>query len=623
MPTTSDEWQLFLLTFFQFYLTDTRWSKTSAKSRMKCWTGVVKVTFGFWVDEESIPCDVIIPSIRLKPVASDITGHRLVGAKAPSVTAIQRVPQKTLVDIGFGLSEGDFLERVELECRDKIGAIQRTCLAHWAALTQDACAGNSLAVTSEQIIAVDKSGVFLEQIAPYGSKTPLASPSHPHGHRWAFGVAKELLSYGRDKNCVSLQNLSASLFFTKKPFVNEGYGMLQSLTAMPIDAFKKLTTHGQFCRFLGLMSSLDASVACCLLTIEHPQFNPESLQNAKLLNARGKPYLLLTDDESSSVFSVDKPRAGTRKTAALSPLAQKLVIEIISLTAPVRAVLRRAGDKAWRYLFLGSGKGGRLCPLNPKARNLNSTSYSTSLVGLYPTLIEHGLMSGNFDFRRIRTTMGVLKWFETGSIQSMSARLGNTKRVVLEHYLPPSLLRAWNTRIIRRFQNTLIILAAFEEEYLLELTDFSSNTDLQHFIEQIVLEYPSSTSPLAVEVQRRLGGGADEDKLDLQDSILNLRLSPVSLCYLYAYADYSVATLDAVALEKVDVSTKLAPIHFVVLCRMIRHACENDDIAGDLRELLDIAALKQVHKEATLRLPTVASRFAKMSLDVHWSDVNG
>jgi hypothetical protein len=109
------------------------------------------------------------------------------------------------------------------------------------------------------------------------------------------------------------------------------------------------------------------------------------------------------------------------------------------------------------------------------------------------------------DFRRLRKTLGVVRWFETGSIVEMSRCLGNSRQVVLEHYLPPALLHAWNTRIIRRFQNTSIILAAHEEDYLLAVTDFTTLGDLLHFMAQLLNDHRDGSSPIATQMHARFG----------------------------------------------------------------------------------------------------------------------
>ncbi|CAE6752893.1 hypothetical protein [Paraburkholderia nemoris] len=622
LPTTSDEWQVFLLYFFQFYLTDS-YSTASVSTRIRSWKTTIVGILEFWMAEELLPFDAVIPKINLKKVRSETASQKLLGDSEDTPTIFSVAPQKILVKVDFAAPSADYLDEIQRSCQEKINVIKGICLAHWDALVHDKRKGDSFAklISPTDITDVIQSNRYTAQIKG-GSASPLASHTHPLGHAWALAVGKQLLLRGESRDCISKKSLVASKFFPKRTINRTGYKIFSEQATMPESALNQLASYERYFRFLGILSVLDSAAACALLTIEHPEFTSDAIRNARLLNARGKSYLLFTDNSESSIFSVDKPRAGKRKTVALTPIAQQLLKDIIELTTPIRSVLKRAGEKGWRYLFLGFGRGGRLGPLDLTAKHLNGIHNTGSLCRLYPSLLDHGLTVGTFDYRRIRTTMGVLRWFETGSIHQMSRRLGNSKRVVLEHYLPAALLHAWNTRIIRRFQNTLIVLAAHHEKYLLDATDFSSILDLQHFIAQLILDYPGNSSPLAKEVQTRLHQkfsqrGNLEDSI-LSDGVLNIQLSATSLTYLYAFSDFVVNKFNFDELSRVDSQTKLSPSQFVGLARLIRHACENEKTAFELGELLDLPRLRLMHQRATVELPYLVKKFEKFTLKNEW-----
>lgn len=71
----------------------------------------------------------------------------------------------------------------------------------------------------------------------------------------------------------------------------------------------------------------------------------------------------------------------------------------------------------------------------------------------------------------------------------MQKRLGNSYRVAIEHYIPESLLQVWNERIIRRFQNTLLALAAAEEDYLPEVVDMPNLAELHRFWHSLSMNF--------------------------------------------------------------------------------------------------------------------------------------
>lgn len=613
-PDSSNDWQILLLEFFNFYLTSQYWAKASVATRMDDWR-VVKAGFQFWQEEEILPCDVFIPYINKRQIRSNAKDQPLLGQFEAKPTSTNKPVQKLLVNIDFAMSDADYLDAIERECRQKISLIKEVCVSHWDALVVDGKIGIELA--SSVKMEECKDGKRLLR----GRKVFAASEYSPEGHAWALAIALQRLEEGKENDCISTAVLRSLPSFSPTSLRGNGYEQLSTLTAMPKDAYKKLFAYTKFYRFLGLLSPLDAAVACCLLIMEHPKFTPGALRDAKLLNARGKYYLYLSDNEDSPLLSLDKPRARNRKIAVLSPLTKKIVAEIIERTSKARTVLRRAGDKAWRFLFIGVCANGRLGPFGELSRHLASETV-VCLTRLYPTLQQNGLGAGSFDFQRIRTTMGVLRWFETGSILEMSRTLGNTTRVAIKHYLPPALLHAWNTRIIRRFQNTLIVLAAYREEYLLEVTDFSNVADLQNFIAQLIVEFPGDSSPLALEVQSRLVrknmDSCTNDMINGQ-GLLNIRLSSESLGCLYAFSEYAASNLNEEELNKIDPISKLNPKQFVDLARLIRHACEEEEISPGLGEIIDVKKLRELHSKAVAQQLVVEKQNGRMLISGTWA----
>lgn len=635
-PATSTDWQLTVYQFFQYYLSDTNWSQASTRQRMDQWQTTIGGLFEFLIEDEVIPRDVKIPKIDSKKIRSLAKNQPLLSQSRPRLADVSDQPKKLLVDVSFGMADADYLDDVERRCRHLVDVIKETCLEHWDGLMRDGETGRHLAaqVPDAELAEVVATGRYEVPHPQCGIPMKYASPSHPMGHARALSIIRWTLSNADDVRCVSRNAIRASPFFPTKVFVGHdarhSYTALDSLTAMTREQWGALTTRARFHRFAGLLSNVDAAAACCLLTIEHPEFTSESLQDAKLLNVRGKPYLLLTDNNDHSILSIDKPRAGQRKSVALTSASQKLVNDILRWTTSVRDVLKRSGDKTWRYLFLGvkylDGVPGCLGVVEGTTDYLTSGGASTTstiaLTTLYPRLVENGLAKGSFDYRRLRNTLGVIRWFETGSILEMSRRLGNTRKVALEHYLPPALLHAWNTRIIRRFQNTLIVLAAHDEPYLLEVTDFSSMADLQHFIAQLIVDYPVRTSPLADEVQRRLGSEQQREALSLASAagLLNIRLSPKSLGLLYSYADLALRTLEADELDKIDVLSGLAPRQFTDMATLLRHAAESDKIHASISDSLDVPLLKKVHSEALTIQRSLDTHFARVAIKNHWAE---
>lgn len=623
-PVLTNEWQIFWLCFFRFYLTDTEWSNASSNTRMSYWSTLVGRVSDFFIADEIYPSDVIVPVIELKRLRLLTTSQMLLGENAPRPSSLKNIPQKLIVNVDFQMVDADYLDKIETSCRQKIRLIQNVCQTHWSRLMRDGQTGKEIAseISDAEIIDIIKSGKYTKVIRG-GSVSPLASIAQPKGYIWALAVVRYLLANGDNNECISIKSLRKNDFFVSKTFASKSYKELNDFTTLDIQQIAMYESYYIFSRFAGLLSPLDVTVACCLLTIEHPSFTSESLQDAKLLNSAGKSYLLITDREQASILSVDKPRAGKRKSVVLTPLSQKLIADIINWTAPVRAVLKTIGDKSWRNLFLGVHGGGVLGGIASETRLMARSERCISLTRLYPELAEQGLVIGTFDFRRIRNTVGVLRWFDTGSVREMSRRLGNSSRVIVDHYLPPALLHAWNSRIIRRFQNTLIVLAACSEDYLADVSDFSTIADLQSFIVQLITDYPAGTSAIANEVHLRLRDvihGADNQSSLVPSGVLSLRLSVTSLSYLYAFSDFAQQFLTAEALTHQDSLLRLSPLQFVELAQMLRHACENSELREDLSELLDMSQLRSIHEQALKILPNLNTRFSQFSLCQNWGE---
>ena len=624
-PVSSVDWQIFLIKFLHFFMIDRTYSQQSVQTRAKVWTTTIYTVFTLWIEEEIIPYDVEVPRIDLKSEVSPLSSAQLLGHRRRRKRRDDAPIQKLVVDVSFSRNDADYLTHLEQDCRAKIQAIRAACVTHWRAMRANHKTGKALAakLTSAEV------DTYFERRRYYkysgNDARALTSPTLPDGHFWALAMTQRLLACGKDLKCISQPILRNSPHFRTPKFSPSktrslSYPALSALNKLPVAIMRE--GAAEFYSFLGMLSTLDVAAACSLLIIEHPQFTPRSLTNAQLLNVRGKLYIEATGTDGKFRFAVDKPRARKRKDAVLSSLALEIVSDVIDSTAPIRALMRRTGHKAWRYLFLGSFRGGVLGPF-PTDPGRHLTRNPVSLISVYPELKEQGLTRGSFDFRRLRNTMGVLRWFESGSIVEMSRCLGNTEQVALEHYLPLALLNAWNVRIIRRFQNTLIMLAAHEEEYLLEVTDFSNFADLLHFMAQLIGDHRKGSSPIANEIHSRFGAHASRVQAsgpirdDSRDRLLSIRCSARSLAYLYAFDDY-VTHLRKSEREYVDPMTGLSTQAFIDLSRMIRHACETRQVSEALHEQLDVAALGRMHQNALCQQDALRAQFARFSLRKEW-----
>lgn len=232
--------------------------------------------------------------------------------------------------------------------------------------------------------------------------------------------------------------------------------------------------------------------------------------------------------------------------------------------------------------------------------------HSHSIYHYFPSL-EKNLPVGSVNLIKIRATEGVLEWFRTGSLQSMSRVLGNSVKVVLDHYLPTELLAAWNTRLIRRFQNLWLTVAVAGESFLLEVTDFHNLQDLHAFLKDMLQTHTKGTCPLAEELHRRF---AIDEINNPNDSRLHVSISEDALTALYLYQESSKASdVSPQTLQVKDSITGLSPHYFINLAMLIRHAIEGD---GSNLHLDDSA--RQAHHKALERIPILKE-------NTNWADL--
>lgn len=402
---------------------------------------------------------------------------------------------------------------------------------------------------------------------------------------------------------------------------------LHKLTTLTDDQIGQLTLGAFVMRFAGILSSLDMAVAMAILIREHPNLSPDAIAGAMLLNARGKSYLLMTDNyNAAAIFSVNKRRAGCRKYLVLTKRSARIIRHILRTTAPIRALLKRTGHSQWRYLFLGimvhQGVGH---PKEIAAEMLwsNDRKIKIGFACFYPCLAEAGLGEGTLDFSKIRATQGVLAWFDKGSVLAVHRRLGNSYRISIQHYIPEALLSAWNERIIRRFQNTILVLAAAKEEYLLFVVDMPNMSELHRFLAQLIYDVRPGHSPIDDHIQAefserfRIEGPVQREFSNLKtlkNESLHIRLNPSSLALLLAYRQWANAQLSPESKRQQDIQTGLTPQHFIDLAVMLQAAAYSENIGPNLSRSLDLRSLKRQFLQAEPKVRDYVKQLRSKSL---------
>lgn len=260
------------------------------------------------------------------------------------------------------------------------------------------------------------------------------------------------------------------------------------------------------------------------LVAQHPILTDASLLGCELFDRNGKRSGFISTD-SGSVLVVKKNRKGSQQEVVLGSEATSVVELLIQITTPLRNHLKKRNNDGWRRLFIVTG-----------GRGFQEPYIFTNQIGFAKTLrqkefiqthfAELGGLINTLSLARIRATAGVLVYINTLSIDKMAESLGNSKRVSMNHYLPPTIMQFFQERWIRIFQNAVIVYAMRDSHCLLKATDFNSMNELNQFLETHALRmHPEITDSFNHSSEQELDVSDSEIIISLDEEILRILIS--------------------------------------------------------------------------------------------------
>lgn len=586
LPMSESGWQLLVRDVHHFIITRPD-SKASLQSRVSSVWMATRGFFGVLVEAGVIPVSIYLPPGRETLGSLDISAYqdRLIGQKASvKIDALAKI-DKLICSVSLARTDAEYLD----ELRDTLAArrslLYETLLGHWKQVKANFEFGRQL-----------REKVVWDEIKPLVDSYPLRKISdHPANPRTGLtGLANYLAVIQNKYHGVSpsdddLRNLNQKFEYIPR------FNKISPITAW---ADKYILPDAPYGRegwsernvlwwWQGRLSHFDVSIISALLIMLHPSWTPSSIILAKISNRDGKKYLDLSDKGHS--YEVDKPRAKAMKMELLDPLAYEIISTLIQEGQALREELGVKGDPKASLLFIPYGRNKVAAPIPSQASEflsgsrLKLTKANGAWIGaVYPELLAGGLGLGTLSFAKIRSTEGVLEWFRTKSLRAVARKLGNTEKVVLQHYIPKPILDAWNTRMIRRFQNLWISVAVANENFLLDVSDFSSLSDLHAFLKDILQLHAATDSPLAEMAHRRFNARLMSDlKFDRKDAgpdgHLHVAISKGALSALYTYqANILNFGLSDAVLDKKDVITGISPRDFLFLTDLLQSQLPED-----------------------------------------------
>lgn len=592
LPGSSTEWQNLMYNLYDYWLGKGE-RNASLRTRVAEWNKRIEPAFRFLRDSEDvIPIDVVIPRGKPGGFGKSERRQNLLGDSDP--WRVRGKVTKTLVSISLARTDAEYLDEIRDALTYRREVLDRCFKAWWKQIHEHFEYGQRLLRQTNwpRLQARLKTGRVFE---------PLGVRGHAH------------IANGQTE--VSLGNLLAMLVYqhdgliSKHLFNNDPHLPVARAIKMPLSApsvvSSLVTIRDRLNWMLGNLSINDVAIATAALILHNPRFTPVSTLYAKAYDKYGRRYLEMDGDQLA--FRLAKNRARAMKRSQLDEFSAGLLDLIWRMTARSRKVLRKKKSLLVDQLFFVSSKGGKT-----KAATFGHTRRFITgkwkkckktpprWVGSYfPEIEKVGMGRGTVSFSRIRHTEGVLEWFRTGSISAVSKKLGNSQRVVLAHYLPKPLLAAWNARQIRRFQNLWLVVAAANEPFLLDVTDFRSLGDLHSFLADMLSMHKASSSPLAKELHKRFRAISADDTQDRLGSELSIPISAQVLRCLYLYQESALkAGVSAEVLDKEDAETRIKPRQFLDLAQLLRHQLPSH---RDPR-------FRRAHEEALSDLPRLLRR---------------
>jgi len=575
LPCTESEWQSLVVSVHRFVLTRTD-SKASLKSRCSTVWLTIRGFFVSLIEAGIVPVSTYLPPVRESLDSVNISPYQalLLGQSPAQVVNTSESIDKLFCSISLARTDAEYLEELRDTLSYRRHLLMEVLIKHWRYIKSNIEFGKKL------MASVDWN-VLRPLIEAHPKGEPKTHPAYPlrdlgglanylavirykyDGCPWSDDDFRKLNRkcefIPRQSSIGSIENLAKKVGAPEAPYGCGGWSGRNVLWW-----------------WQGRISHFDVAAISALLIMLHPSWTPVALLFAKVANRDGKQYLDFADSGFS--YEVEKSRAKAMKLETLDPLAYEIISTLIQELAPLRRELRKAGDSKASLLFLPYGKCKVVAPIPSSASGYLSgkVAKNKSIVwigSVYSELIHGGLVSGTITFKKIRNTEGVLEWFRTKSLRAVARKLGNTEKVVLQHYIPKALLDAWNTRMIRRFQNLWISVAAANEEFLLDVTDFESIADLHTFLRDMLQLHGATDSPLAELLHRRFKAlsGEDCDSKLGENAHLHVAISKGALSALYCYhASVIDLGLPEEALDKTDLMTGLSPRHFMSLADLLQ-----------------------------------------------------
>jgi hypothetical protein len=514
--------------------------KNKHRTRVMQWQNIEKI-YKELARFNAIPFDTIVPSGTVRSGCAEDAlapvGHKRKYVDIP-ITMADLLPKHTLIAQGLELDDDEFIEKLINRLQSGVDVQIELLTNYWDKVISCWKIGKSL-LSKVPTSALEER---LSNKDFHNNGKHIAHPATPDGMAWFLrGIQYYALNtYELDKLNF---NALCKLPFFEELFEIEGIenSILQKLqdvsgvSAPPVCRTNRQPTE-LISRLLGLLSKRDCAAACCILTLENPSFNADSIANADLYTQNGKLYIKAQTIHQRLIFSVSKPRARKRKVSVLSPLSIRIVMDVIQATSDIRDRQKFFYKRNWRKLFLISTR--KQIGSISRPTSIISTGSGITLYSLFEARLKQvEIDKFSFNLSTMRTTQAILCFLKHGSIKMVADLLNNSVQVVKKHYIPLWMMIYWGNRILRTIQQTIIVVSTEGSAWQLEASDFLDAGSLRKFITKILRDLKNG-DVLSEMIRERLGKYSSEPSAQPYREIeLLIPMGVNEIGFLYAYSD--------------------------------------------------------------------------------------
>ncbi|WP_368622636.1 hypothetical protein [Paraburkholderia sp. BR13444] len=563
LPDSTDEWQEFLITVF------TEWfkrEKCSLRTRVSTWRHLGYFLTILRDSKRLIPQGVEIPMCGVNKLRlDDEPSPQLLGQHPLRLAPKEH--QKVLMEISLARSDAEYFDEVRGTLSSRRAALNEVATEWLEMIDAHYQYGQKL------IASVD----YEKEIKPHLNDPSYWRDWSDQGRHKCSGHTEKslatLLAILHHKIEIG-ESLTICLFEEKGRYYLPSHPTLDIPPDAPQPVSPLVTKFDRIRWMLGSLTSHDYLFAQLFFTIHHPVFFGSAFSDAKLVSRQGESMISLGTGDP--VARLVKGRAHALKQTQLDSESERFLSMIFQMTNRARQYLKKKNPLIANRLVLITKLGKLAVPvLNASAFFRKGTN--PGWIGGYFPHIDKLFSGEEITFRKVRATEGVLEWLKTGSLTAATFRLGNSKQIFIEHYIPHELLVSFYARQVRRYHNLFLAAACPTDIDLSDVLEFKTLDEIHDFIKNNLFIEPFKSSPLGQILGKKQQPKTQSFEAHFKDLVLPVSTNSIATLYLYQEcalaAGFNNSTLSPHANFRID---EITPDDIIDLAELARFRLPHD-----------------------------------------------